>query len=297
MLRVSKSLITKRHFTHSSHCLQIIKAEPIPSVFVKPIQRPSYARPILFGTAASTSIFFGAAFIHEREKETLWQQLKRRAEGPKWSTIRDIITDDKLLLADFWEEKKKLWLEKKQAVMDDLKRKMDQYNSVPVGIKKVLLGAAQTYLSMTDAEKTMIGLISINVLVFGAWRVRVLQSFMNRYFVHNPSSGKSITLITSCFSHKDFLHLALNMVGLWSFGPYIHNTLGREQFVAMYLSMGIGANVASHAISIALRHSRPIVSSLGASGGLYGLLAGTAMIYPTSNVVIAFLPFLPIRIR
>jgi membrane associated rhomboid family serine protease len=295
MLRVSKTLVFRRHFTQSAQISQL-KADLQLTIHAIPVQI-SYARPILFGLATSTSIFFAAAFIHEKEKETFWQRLKKRSSGPKWSNIRDVITDDKLILADLWEEKKKMWLEKKQAVMEDLKKKLEQYQSVPIEVKRVFLSGVQVYLSMSEAQKTMAGLIGINLLVFGAWKVRGLQPFMTRYFTHNPASGRSITLFTSCFSHRDLLHLTFNMVGLWSFGPLIHDVLGREQFVAMYLSLGISANVMSHVISLALRHSRPIAPSLGASGSLYGLLTGTALLYPNSSVFIAFLPMIPIRIR
>lgn len=297
MLRVSHSQIVTRSISHARPIRQL-NLNPSSAVYVKPPStRVSYTGPILFGITATTSIFFGAGFIHEREKENFWQRLKRRTDGPRWSTIRDIIIDDKLILADLWEEKKKMWLEKKQAVMEDMKKRLDQYNSIPIEIKRVFLAGAQTYLSMSEAEKTMAGLIGINLLVFGAWRIPTLQPIMNRYFMHNPSSGRSITLFTSCFSHKHILPLTLNMVALWSIGPLLHDVLGKEQFVAMYLSLGINANVVSHILRAALRHKRPIVPTLGASGGIYGLLAGAAFLYPDSSVFIPFVPTIPIQTR
>ena len=294
MLRVASSLITKRAIHHSKH-IPHIRTEPIKQVFAKPI-RQSYARPVLFGSAISTSIFCTAALIHEREKETFWQQLKNRTDGPNWSKLKDIITDDKLVLKDLWNEKKKMWLEKKDAALEEMKKRLDQYNSIPIEIKRAFLTGAQTYLSMSDADKTMAGLILINFVVFGAWKIPTLHPWMMKYFTHNPSSGRSITLLTSCFSHKSLLHLTLNMVGLWSFGPLIHNVLGREQFVAMYLSIGTTANVCSHVLQLSLQSSRPIIPTLGASGALYGLLTGTALLYPNSSVFLVFLPMIPIRI-
>lgn len=305
MLRVSNSQILKRSFSHARPIKQLNLNPPPPpppsasQVFVKPPPpiRIGYAGPILFGVTATTSIFFAAGFIHEREKENFWQRLKKRTDGPRWSTIRDIIIDDKLILADLWEEKKKMWLEKKQAIMEDMKKRLDQYNSIPVEIKRVFLAGAQTYLSMTEAEKTMAGLIGINLLVFGAWRVPVLQPIMARYFTHNPGSGRSITLLTSCFSHRHFLPLTINMVALWAIGPLLHDVLGREQFVAMYLSLGINANVISHILSVALRNARPILPTSGASGSIYGLLAGAAYLYPNSSIFIPFVPTIPIQTR
>ncbi|KAI9306568.1 hypothetical protein BJ944DRAFT_159647 [Cunninghamella echinulata] len=149
---------------------------------------------------------------------------------------------------------------------------------------------------MTDTERTLAGLIAINLLVFGAWQVPRWTNFMTRWFMHYPGSDRSITLLTSCFSHKEGLHLACNMVGLWSFGGLIHDYLGREQFLALYLTTGISANMASHVFSLALRRTRPLLPSLGASGAIYGLLSGTAYLEPQASVSLVFLPFLPIKL-
>lgn len=292
MFRVLQSIVVKRQFSQS--------ATLIPStnnvVFKKPF-RPSYLGPISFGLSTSTMLFFAAAMVHEKEKKTLWQRLKKRTDGPKWSTIRDLITDDKLFQADLWQEQKKMWLEKKQALLDDLRDKLEKYNSIPIEVRRVFLTVAQSYLSLSEAEKTMTGLIGINLLVFCAWRIPGLKPVMNRYFTHNPGSGQYLTLITSCFSHRDTLHLTMNMVGLWSFGTLIHDVLGREQFIATYLFLGINANVISHVVSLALRQSRPLVSSLGASGAIYGLISATAYSYPNTSVFVPFLPTVPININ
>lgn len=45
-------------------------------------------------------------------------------------------------------------------------------------------------------------------------------------------------MILSSFSHFSFLHMAANMYVLWSFSSSAVSMLGREQFVAVYLSAG-----------------------------------------------------------
>ncbi|ORZ10437.1 hypothetical protein BCR42DRAFT_333649 [Absidia repens] len=150
---------------------------------------------------------------------------------------------------------------------------------------------------MTEAERTLTVLVGLNVLVFGAWQVPRWTPFMVRWFMHHPgASNRPITLVTSCFSHKDGLHLACNMIGLWSFGGLVHDYLGRQQFLALYMTTGIGANMASHVLSLAFRRSRPLLPSLGASGAIYGLLSGTAYLEPQASVSLIFLPFFPIKL-
>lgn len=45
-------------------------------------------------------------------------------------------------------------------------------------------------------------------------------------------------MILSTFSHFSFFHMAANMYVLWSFSTSAVSMLGREQFVAVYLSAG-----------------------------------------------------------
>lgn len=265
---------------------------------VSPLLRPHYLQPILVGTTSCAGIFIVAAIVHEREKESFWKKLKNRTDIPSWSKLREIITDENLFNLDIWEARKRLLIEKKEEWMQTLNDNLERYQGLPDSVKSVLTTILKSILSMTEAERTISVLIAINVLVFGAWRVPRMQPFMNRYFVHNPvARGHSITLLTSCFSQRQFTHLALNMVALWTVGPWIYDTLGREQFVAMYLSLGVGSNTISHVAQLALRRHRPIIPSQGASGAIYGLLTGTAVIYPEAALFVAFLPSVPLKIR
>lgn len=52
-------------------------------------------------------------------------------------------------------------------------------------------------------------------------------------------------MILSSFSHFSFLHMAANMYVLWSFSTSAVSMLGREQFMAVYLSAGMSC---SHAL-------------------------------------------------
>ena len=149
---------------------------------------------------------------------------------------------------------------------------------------------------MTESEKTLSVLIALNSLVFIGWQIPRFIPFMSQWFLHLPGTKRNLTLLTSCFSHQEFFHFALNIVGLWSFGRVVHDTFGREQFLAMYLSAGVGANVVSHACSLALRNSRPLLPSLGASGAIYGLVASTAILHPNSSISLIFLPMIPIKL-
>lgn len=125
---------------------------------------------------------------------------------------------------------------------------------------------------------------------------------MTKYFTHHPLSGKSITLVTSCFSHYSLLHLGFNMMALNSLGTLIHNHVlsSPEHFLAAYLGCGVAASAASHLFSNFMSFSslfssssattRIIKGSVGASGAIWGLMVMFALLSPDSQAGILFIP-------
>ncbi|KAG0175170.1 hypothetical protein DFQ28_005998 [Apophysomyces sp. BC1034] len=253
-----------------------------------------YLVPVLFGLAVSGGAFVAAGYRCVQKQDILRQRLARVRQR-----TRSFLQDADTLQAELMREQRDMLLEKKRVLVARWQRYVDAlgtFRLLPAEVKRGLGMLAQQYVALTEAERTMTGLIALNVVVFGCWQLRRWRPFMSRWFCHHPASGRSVTLLTSCFSHQEFFHLTLNMVGLWSFGKTLHDFLGREQFLALYLSAGVGGNVISHVASLLVRRYRPLMPSLGASGAIYGCVAGTAALYPTASVSIVFLPFIPIQI-
>uniref|UniRef100_S4RWW2 rhomboid protease n=1 Tax=Petromyzon marinus TaxID=7757 RepID=S4RWW2_PETMA len=97
----------------------------------------------------------------------------------------------------------------------------------------------QWWNSLSEGGRTVAGIIAINVLVFGMWRVPALQSSMMRFFMSNPAAkAPCLPMILSCFSHYSPMHLAANMYVLWSFSHSAVSMFGREQFLALNTSAG-----------------------------------------------------------
>lgn len=53
-----------------------------------------------------------------------------------------------------------------------------------------------------------------------------------------PTEALCLPMLLSTFSHYSFFHMAANMYVLWSFSSSAVSMLGREQFMALYLSAG-----------------------------------------------------------
>lgn len=100
-------------------------------------------------------------------------------------------------------------------------------------------------------------------------------------------------LLTAGFMHADFGHLFFNMLALVMFGSPVEHAWGERRFLTYYLACVAGAalcHLGFAAWSLAARHL--IVSGLGASGGVYGLVLAYGMLFPRQKVAIFPLPML-----
>ena len=79
-------------------------------------------------------------------------------------------------------------------------------------------------------------------------------------------------MLSSVFMHAGLLHLGFNMYVLFLLGTPLERLLGHGRFLTLFLVSGLGGAVASYAFS-------PIVTlSVGASGAIFGLMAGYIVI-------------------
>jgi len=86
-------------------------------------------------------------------------------------------------------------------------------------------------------------------------------------------------LITSAFAHStsSFLHLAMNMYGIYIFGTLLEPKLGRLRFTWLYLLSAFGGSLGI------LLLSAPLNATLGASGALAGLFLATFVVFRSNK--------------
>jgi membrane associated rhomboid family serine protease len=95
-------------------------------------------------------------------------------------------------------------------------------------------------------------------------------------------------VVTYGFLHGGIWHIAFNMFALWMFGGAIENTIGARPFATYYFVCVIGAALAQ----LAVMHFFPggYYPTLGASGGIFGLLLAYGMMYPHQRILLLFPP-------
>lgn len=71
--------------------------------------------------------------------------------------------------------------------------------------------------------------------------------------------------------HGSFLHLALNMLALLSFGPFLEKLIGSPRYLLLFVLSGLGGSVLS------IMRGTEIIG-VGASGGIWGLMVAGAVV-------------------
>jgi membrane associated rhomboid family serine protease len=95
-------------------------------------------------------------------------------------------------------------------------------------------------------------------------------------------------LLTYGFLHAGPAHLFFNMLALYMFGGDIEQLLGSRRFLLYYLLCVIGA--AATQLAVMGHIDRPPVPTVGASGGVFGLLLAFGMAFPQRRIILLFPP-------
>ncbi len=99
--------------------------------------------------------------------------------------------------------------------------------------------------------------------------------------------------VTYAFLHEGVLHLLFNMLALWMFGAQLEQDWGYNLFMQFYFFCVIGAALTTIVVSFTgLLGASPEITTVGASGGVYGLLLAFGILHGDSEIMLFPLPFL-----
>lgn len=114
--------------------------------------------------------------------------------------------------------------------------------------------------------------------------------------------------VTHMFMHGGFWHLFFNMYTLFIFGSVLERVWGTKKFLVFYFVTGLGAALVHTGVewiqmqsliskaaegssaAMASIHAMKMTPTVGASGAIYGVLMGYAMLYPDSVLTLIFPP-------
>jgi len=100
-------------------------------------------------------------------------------------------------------------------------------------------------------------------------------------------------VVTYAFLHGSIAHLFFNMLGLWMFGAELERVWGAKRFVQFYFASVLTAAAAQLLVTGLMGSVFPTV---GASGGLFGLLLAFGMMFP-NRIIMPLFPPIPMKAR
>lgn len=154
-------------------------------------------------------------------------------------------------------------------------------------------------------------LLLVNVSVF------ILQGVAQKLFPRFPvehylglglaglREGFLWQLLTFQFLHGGILHLLLNCWGIYVFGHAVEQTLGRKRWLKVYLLSGVVGGVVhvlgsllfpSHFGVVTVLGITNYIPMVGASAGLFGLMAAFATLYPEQDLRILLFFVYPVTV-
>ena len=165
-------------------------------------------------------------------------------------------------------------------------------------------------------------LLIINVLMFIATfvfqRTGVDLNEMLGLHFFKASNFSVYQIVTYMFMHGGWTHLFFNMFALWMFGCVVENVWGQKKFLFYYISCGIGAGILQEfvqyisyfvidgidnynyvnmsGVRITVDEFLNQLTTVGASGAIYGILLAFGMLFPEERIVIFPLP-IPVKAK
>jgi membrane associated rhomboid family serine protease len=146
-------------------------------------------------------------------------------------------------------------------------------------------------------------LIITNILIYGIERLMTYSVVLNfalwpygeiRFDGDTFELFRPWQLVTYSFLHdpNSIVHIVLNLFALYAFGGEVERTLGTRRFVWMYGAAVLAAGITQLiVVTMALNAGiGPVVPTLGASGGVMGVLLSFAMLFPHRRIMLIFPP-------
>lgn len=137
------------------------------------------------------------------------------------------------------------------------------------------------------------------------WHVDLAQ-YLGLHYI-GASDFRPYQFVTYMFMHGSFAHIFFNMFALWMFGNSIENTWGPKRFLIFYMVCGIGAGLIQELVQyiqlsdiqnydnvnlggriISVDDYLNMLTTVGASGAVYGILLAFGMMWPDSRIYIYF---------
>jgi len=136
-------------------------------------------------------------------------------------------------------------------------------------------------------------LVFINFAIFAVWAIMyrfspqsgieaLVELGFRSMYLESPEFGL-LTLISAMFMHGGPMHLLMNMLILILMGVPFEDRIGSRAFLRIYFISGIIGSLVTGSISV-LNETGLETINIGASGAVFGIMGGFALLYPRDEI-------------
>jgi len=156
-----------------------------------------------------------------------------------------------------------------------------------------VVGLLVAYYCIRNEFMVSQSLVFINFAIFAVWAIMyrfspqsgieaLVELGFRSMYLESPEFGL-LTLISAMFMHGGPMHLLMNMLILILLGVPFEDRIGSRAFLRIYFISGIIGSLVTGSISVWNGTGLETIN-IGASGAVFGIMGGFALLYPRDEI-------------
>ena len=157
----------------------------------------------------------------------------------------------------------------------------------------ITIGLLVSYYCLRNQFMVSQSLVFINFSIFASWWIMYLLSpnvgiealidlgFKSQYIAE--PQFRLVSIITAMFMHGGSMHILMNMLVLILLGVPFEERIGSRSFFLIYFISGILGSLITGSVSVFNAEGLNTLN-IGASGAVFGIMGGFALLYPRDEI-------------
>jgi len=157
----------------------------------------------------------------------------------------------------------------------------------------IVVGLLVSYYCLQNQFMVSQSLVFINFSIFASWWIiyllypkygieAIIDLGFKSQYIAEPQF-RLLSIITAMFMHGGSMHLLMNMLVLILLGVPFEERIGSRSFLLIYFISGILGSLITGLVSVFNQEGLNTLN-IGASGAVFGIMGGFALLYPRDEI-------------
>jgi len=157
----------------------------------------------------------------------------------------------------------------------------------------IAVGLLVSYYCFRNQFMVSQSLVFINFSIFASWWIiyllypkygieAIIDFGFKSQYIAEPQF-RLVSIITAMFMHGGSMHIMMNMLVLILLGVPFEERIGSRSFLLIYFISGILGSLITASVSVYNQEGLDTLN-IGASGAVFGIMGGFALLYPRDEI-------------